>query len=74
MGLVVSLGFLLFDLLGVGPFYRVQSDQLETIANGIQYSSICSIFSFGVLAEVLLERALQASGRSVYSMIAHWST
>ena len=70
MGIVVSLGFLLFGFLGVGSFYRVQSDQLETIANGIRYSSICSIFSFGVLAEVLLERALQASGRSVYSMIA----
>lgn len=70
MSLVVALGFLLFGCFGVQPFYLVQSDQLETITNGIRYTSICSVFSFGVLAEILLERSLQASGRSVYSMIA----
>ena len=70
MSLLVALGFLLFGLFGVRSFYLVQSEQAETIANGIRYTGICSIFSFGVLAEILLERSLQASGRSIYSMIA----
>jgi len=67
--LVVTAAFLLFGLFGVRPYYEMQSDVAQTVEGGIAYSSICSIFTLGVFAEILFERLLQASGRTVHTMI-----
>ena len=67
--LVVMVAFLLFGLFGVRPYYEMQSTVQETVEGGIAYSSICSIFTLGVFAEILFERLLQASGRTVHTMI-----
>ena len=48
---------------------RTQTD-IETIVNyGITYLNICILCSFGVFVEITFERFLQATGRTVYSMI-----
>ncbi|MGM9640102.1 MAG: MATE family efflux transporter [Faecousia sp.] len=36
---------------------------------GTQYLTICTLFSFGIFGEILFERLLQATGRTVYTMI-----
>lgn len=61
--------FMAFGFLGSRPYYEIQSTVRETVEGGIDYVSICCIFSLGVFVEVLFERLLQASGRTVYSMI-----
>ena len=33
--LIVSVGFMLFGLVGVGPYFRIQSDVAETVNGGI---------------------------------------
>ena len=67
--LTATVAFLLFGIFGVRPYYEMQSTVKETVEGGIAYSSICSIFTLGVFAEILFERLLQASGRTVHTMI-----
>ena len=61
--------FMLFGIFGARPFFEMQSDVTETVENGITYSSICCIFSLGIFMEILGERLLQSTGRTIHSMI-----
>ena len=66
---IVTAAFMLFGFFGTRPFYEVQSDVAETVEGGIQYTSICCIFTIGIFMEILGERLLQATGRTMYTMI-----
>ena len=68
--LIVTVAFMLFGFFGVRPYFEMQSQVAETVEGGIAYTSICCIFTLGVFMQVLGERLLQATGRTVYSMIA----
>lgn len=61
--------FMLFGILGVRPFYEMQSDVRETVEAGIAYSRICCVFTLGIFMEILGERLLQATGRTFHTMI-----
>lgn len=61
--------FMLFGIFGARPYYEMQSHVAETVEGGISYVSICCIFTLGIFVEILGERLLQASGRTVYTMI-----
>ena len=39
--LIVSVAFMIFGIVGVRPYYEMQSDVLETVEGGIAYSRIC---------------------------------
>lgn len=71
--LLAGLSYLLVlvaGLIGIRAYMRTQTD-IETIVNyGITYLNICILCSFGVFVEITFERFLQATGRTVYSMIA----
>ena len=66
---LVTLGFILFGVLGSKPYFAMQSTVEETVEGGAVYTAICCIFSLGIFVEVLGERLLQASGRTFYTMI-----
>lgn len=70
--LLAGLSYLLVlvaGLLGIRAYMRTQTD-IESIVNyGITYLNICILCSFGVFIEITFERFLQATGRTVYSMI-----
>ena len=66
--LLVAAAFLLFGIFGVEPFFSMQSDVAETVEAGITYSRICCVFSLGCFLQILGERLLQSTGRTVYSM------
>ncbi len=61
--------FMLFGIFGARPFFEMQSEVTETVESGITYSSICCIFSLGIFMEILGERLLQSTGRTIHSMI-----
>ena len=67
--LLVTVAFVLFGIFGVRPYYEMQSDVAETVEGGIIYSSICCIGTLGVFMSILCERLLQATGRTVHTMI-----
>ena len=67
--LMVTVAFILFGIFGVRPYYEMQSTVAETVEGGIVYTSICCILTFGVFLSILCERLLQATGRTVHTMI-----
>ena len=68
--LIVTAAFMLFGIFGVRPYYEMQSDVAETVEGGIVYSRICCLFTLGVFMQILGERLLQSTGRTVLTMIA----
>ncbi len=67
--LIVTVVFMLFGIFGVRPYYEMQSTVTETVEGGIAYSRICCLLTLGVFMEILGERLLQATGRTVHTMI-----
>lgn len=69
LALLSYLFVLVAGLLGIRAYMHTQTD-IETIVNfGITYLNICILCSFGVFIEITFERFLQATGRTIYSMI-----
>ena len=69
MMLIVTVAFIVFGTFGVRPYYEMQSTVTETVEGGIAYSRICCIMTLGVFMSILCERLLQATGRTVHTMI-----
>ena len=67
--LIVSVAFMLFGAFGVRPYYEMQSNVMETVEGGIAYTRICCLMTLGVFMQILGERLLQATGRTVHTMI-----
>ena len=68
LSICFALAFVVFGLVGARPYYTVQSSVAETIEGGTAYISICTLFSLGIFVEILGERLLQGSGRTVYTL------
>ncbi len=68
LSLCIVVAFMLFGFVGAKPFYQMQSQVSETIENGTAYISICSVFCLGIFVEIIGERLLQGSGRTVYTL------
>ena len=67
--LIITVAFILFGMFGVRPYFEMQSTVAETVEGGIAYARICCIMTLGVFMSVLCERLLQATGRTVHTMI-----
>ena len=66
---IVTVFFMLFGIFGVRPYYEMQSTVTETVEGGIVYSRITCLLTLGIFMEILGERLLQATGRTVLTMI-----
>ena len=69
LALIAAAIFILFGVFGTNLFYTMQTDNPVILQNGIQYTSICCILTLGVYFEILFERMLQATGRTLHTMI-----
>ena len=69
LALIGTVVFLLFGLLGSHPYYAMQSDDPTIVEGGAIYTTICCVCTAGVFFEILFERMLQATGRTVHTMI-----
>lgn len=63
------LAFLVFGLTLPRFFFRSQTDIPAIIDYGCSYLSIVCTFSFGLFGQVIFERLLQSTGKTIYSMI-----
>ena len=68
--LICCLIFILTGFFVMDVFFRGQTNDAEIIALGKDYLSICCIFSVGLFAQLIFERLLQATGRTMLSMIS----
>ena len=71
-GIVLMLcfvaAFMLFGFFGTKGYYSLFNANEATRQYGISYTTICSIFTLGIFVEILGERLLQSSGRTVYTL------
>lgn len=67
------LAFALFGLFGARYFFTSQTDNQVIIEYGTQYLTICCVFCFGLFFEMMLERIMQSTGRTIYNMITQGS-
>lgn len=64
------LVFAIFGLFFTNIYYKSQTSINEIIDYGNLYLSIVSIFSCGIFGQIICERLLQATGKTIYSMIS----
>lgn len=69
LALLSYLLVLVGGLLGIRAYMRAQTDIASIVEYGITYLNICVLCSFGVFCEITFERFLQATGRTIYSMV-----
>lgn len=62
------LPFLLTGLFFTRDYFMFQTADAEIVRYGVDYMSICLIFSVSMFGQQLFEKLLEASGRSIFSM------
>ena len=65
---VVYIIFLLFGLFGVRTFYQVQTSDETIISLEMEYTTIVTTCSFGLMLQTISERLLSSTGRTNGSM------
>ncbi|MBE7048338.1 MAG: MATE family efflux transporter [Ruminococcaceae bacterium] len=61
--------FAIFGLVASKLFFSAQTEIDQIIAYGQKYLFIICVFSFGIFGEIVFERLLQSTGKTVYTMI-----
>lgn len=69
LALIGFAAFCLFGIFGSRPFFAMQTDNTEIIEYGVQYMTIVCGLSVGLFLQITLERLLQSTGRTFYTMI-----
>lgn len=69
LAILSFLAMAALGLLGAHTFFRLQTQDEQIVNYGTQYLTIISILSIGVFMQVTLERLLQSTGKTIYSMI-----
>ena len=71
--LLAFCNFVLFFLIGIffaGAFIRTQTGNAEIAEMGTTYLRIVCCISAGIMYQMMFERLLQSTGKTVYSMIS----
>ena len=68
VAMVSAVLFALFGFFGAEAFIAFQTKTPDVIRAGGEYLSICSIFSFGIFGEIMYERLMQSTGKTIYTM------
>lgn len=70
LSFISTIAFVFIGLFAVRPFIMTQTDSPETIEYGTCYGMIVCCISAGLFFQVMLERLLQSTGLTLYSMIS----
>lgn len=69
LAVLSSIVFMIIGFFGTRFFFESQHVNAQITEYGIEYLTICTVFSFGVFLQIAFERILQATGRTFYTMI-----
>ncbi len=69
LNLITCVAFMVFGLFCSRLYYSIQTRNAEIIAYGQQYLSIVCIFSFGLFNQITMERLMQSTGKTFYTML-----
>ena len=62
--------FLIFGLFFTKKFFASQTSNIEIYELGVDYLSICMIFSFGSVGQITFQKFLQSTGKTTLSMVS----
>ncbi len=62
--------FLLIGLFGIGPFLNFQNLNQNITTQASSYLKIVSMLSFGLFGQLIFERLLQSTGKTILSMVS----
>lgn len=68
LGICSSAVFMVLGALFSRTFFQIQTDVAEIVEGGTQYIQICTVCSMGIFVAISIERLLQATGKTIYSM------
>lgn len=68
LAIISCIVFILVGVFGSRLFFESQTSDPQILEYGCQYMSIVCIFSIGVFLQVTMERLLQSTGRTIYTM------
>ena len=68
LALVCYVIFLVFGLFGVRAFFAAQTDVQKIVNYGVDYLTVVCCFSFGIFGQIMFERLMQSTGRTIYTM------
>ncbi|MDE7321639.1 MAG: MATE family efflux transporter [Lachnospiraceae bacterium] len=71
LALLSYIAFVIVGIVGVRPFYasQIKDADPEILTMGVQYLTIVCVCSFGLYAQLIFEKLLQSTGKTLYSMI-----
>lgn len=69
LALCCAIASIVFSVFGSEPFMHLQTANADIAYGGIRYIKICMLLSGGLYFEIMFERILQATGRSLPTMI-----
>lgn len=69
LALCTFVAFLVFGLVGVTAFMNSQTEDPAIRRYGVDYLSVCCLFSLGCMIQCMVEKLLSATGRSHYAMV-----
>lgn len=70
LAMITYIFFLVFGLFCTGSYYSWQTQDAGICAYGADYLSICMIWSFGGVGQIIFQRLLQSTGRTMLSMVS----
>lgn len=70
LSIIGVLVFVVFGLFFCRGFFEMQTDNQAIVEEATSYLSICTIFSAGMIFQMVFERLLQSTGKTVLSMAA----
>lgn len=69
LAIVSSIIMALIGIFGSRPFFLMQTKNPQIVSYGTQYMTIITVVSIGIFMQITFERLLQATGRTIYTMI-----
>lgn len=69
LAIVSSIIMALIGIFGSRPFFLMQTKDSQIVSYGTQYMTIITVVSIGIFMQITFERLLQATGRTIYTMI-----
>ena len=67
---VAAALFVVGGMTVVEPFFRAQTDIAEIVDSGVIYTRIVMVGSLGLFMQILFERLLQSTGRTMLTMVS----
>ena len=67
---ICAVLFMVAGMFVVRPFFEAQTEIEEIVESGISYTSIVMIGSMGMFMQIVFERLMQSTGRTMMTMIS----